>query len=143
MEFLRHVLRTYEELAHFLESGYFLRVSDVDNAFPLLPLHPDIWPFFFFSFWADDAHTHESLFVHLTGDFGTRGMPGTFKIFFVDVLVQMARSEGVLRLPMAVYVDDLGVVGPDAELHLPLLPHPTHLEWCCSNQEWRLCAFPS
>ena len=54
--------------------------------------------------------------MHLTGDFGTRGMPGTFKIFFVDVLVQMARSEGVLRLPMAVYVDDLGVVGPDAEV---------------------------
>ena len=45
-------------------------------------------------------------YVHLFGDFGTRGLPGTFKIFFVDVVVQMARSELVLTLPLAIYVDD-------------------------------------
>ena len=33
-------------------------------------------------------------------DFGTRGLPGTFKIFLVDVIVQMARSELVLTLPL-------------------------------------------
>ena len=116
MTFLRHVLTAYPEVAQFLERGYFMRVSDVDNAFPILPLHPDIWPFFLFSFWADDNDETESLFLHVTGDFGTRGMPGTFKIFFVDVLVQMAVSEAVLRLPMPVYVDDLAVIGPNAEI---------------------------
>ena len=40
------------------------------------------------------------------GDFGTRGMPGTFKIFFVDVVLNMARAAEVLTIPMTVYVDD-------------------------------------
>ena len=55
------------------------------------------------------------LYMHLFGDFGTRGLPGTFKIFLVDVIVQMARSEMVLTLPLAVYVDDSGLIGPDEE----------------------------
>ena len=33
-------------------------------------------------------------------------MPGTWKVFFSDVIVGVARSEGVLTLPMPVYVDD-------------------------------------
>ena len=55
------------------------------------------------------------LYVHLFGDFGTRGLPGTFKIFLVDVIVQMARSELVLTLPLAVYVDDSGLTQPPPE----------------------------
>merc|ERR1712086_363367 len=40
-------------------------------------------------------------------------MPGTFKRFFVDGVVQMARSEQVLTLPMAIHVDDCALMGPD------------------------------
>ena len=115
MDTLRHSLTAYRDVAEYLKRGYFMRVSDVDNAFPMLPIHPDLWRFFLFSFWANDTDTHETLFMHLTGDFGTRGMPGTFKIFFVDVVCQMARSEMVLTLPMAIYVDDIGLVGPERD----------------------------
>ena len=45
------------------------------------------------------------------GDFGTRGMPGTFKIFFVDVVLNMARAAESLTIPMTVYVDDLAATG--------------------------------
>ena len=47
----------------------------------LIPIAPWLWPFFLFRFFADDEAKSESLFLHLFGDFGTRGMPGTFKIF--------------------------------------------------------------
>ena len=55
--------------------------------------------------------------MHVCGDFGTRGMPGTFKIFFVDCLVNMAKSELVITLPneLEVYVDDTGLMGPDQD----------------------------
>ena len=49
--------------------------------------------------------------MHVCGDFGTSGFPGTFKIFFTDVVVNMARSESVLVLPMPVYVDDMALIG--------------------------------
>ena len=58
-----------------------------------------------------------SLFANIFGDFGAAGMPGTFKRFFVDVVVNMARSVRVLT----VYVDDCALIGPcptavDAEM---------------------------
>ena len=37
-----------------------------------------------------------------SSDFGQAGMPGVFKIFLVDVICGMARSEHVLTLPMTV-----------------------------------------
>ena len=43
-------------------------------------------------------------FLHLFGDFGTRGLPGTFYVLFVRVVIQMARSELVLVIPLVVYV---------------------------------------
>ena len=54
--------------------------------------------------------------MHVCGDFGTRGMPGVFKIFFSDVVVNMARSERVLTLPMPIYVDDMGLIGEFARV---------------------------
>ena len=81
--FLRHTLDTYNEIANFLRQDYFMRVSDVDAAFPLLPLHPDLWPFFLFRFALGESESL-SLFVHLCADFGAAGTPGVFKIFFVD-----------------------------------------------------------
>ena len=86
-------------------------VTDVESAFPMLPLAPWLWPFFLHRFYpkgGNDLH----LYAHLQGDFGTRGMPGVFKVFFVDVLVQMARCASVLTLPMPIWVDDMGLIGP-------------------------------
>ena len=111
---LKHGLTAYSDIAEWLKQHFFMRVSDVDNAFPLLPLHPDVLPFFLFRwFGEEDGVTH--LMVHTCGDFGAAGMPGVFKIFFVDVVVGMARAASVLTLPMAIYVDDCGLIGSSQE----------------------------
>ena len=111
---LAHSLNVYPEVAWLLKQNYFMYVSDVEDAFMLIPLALWLWPFFLFRFFEDDATSSESLFVHLFGDFGTKGMPGTFKIFLVDVVVQMARSEFILSLPLTVFVDDAGLFGPES-----------------------------
>ena len=53
LSFLKHSLDTYREIAWFLKLDHFMRVSDVDAAFPLLPLHPDVWSFFMFRFFGE------------------------------------------------------------------------------------------
>lgn len=114
LEFFRHTLRTYDEIAAFLRRNYYMRVSDIDAAFPLLPLAPALWPFFLFWWYAvtDGAPVDQMwLYMHVCGDFGAAGLPGTWKIFFTDVIVGVARSEEVLTLPMAVYVDDCALIG--------------------------------
>ena len=113
MGFLRHSLDTYNEVSWFLKQDYFMRVSDVADAFLLIPLAPWLWPFFLFRWFTPESGNVLHCYAHLFGDFGTRGLPGTFKIFLVDVVVQMARSELVLTLPLAVYVDDSGLIGPE------------------------------
>ena len=110
LEFLGHSLDTYNEVAHFLKSDYFMHVSDVDAAFPMLPFHWSLWPFLMFRFFASDDTEVMTLYMHVCGDFGTRGMPGVFQIFFSDVVVNMARAENVLTLPMPIYVDDMGLM---------------------------------
>ena len=107
---LRHGLTAYADVAEWLKQHFFMRVSDVDNAFPLLPLHPDVLPFFLFRWFSTETKSL-NLMVHTCGDFGAAGMPGTFKIFFVDVVVGMARAHAVLTLPMAIYVDDCALIG--------------------------------
>jgi hypothetical protein len=115
--FFRHTLSAYDEIAACLRYMYALRVGDVDNAFPLLPLRPSIWPFFLFH-WYDvmladaDQLSLSWLYWHVCGDFGTGGMPGTWKIFFTDVLLGVARSELIVTLPTIVYVDDVATIGP-------------------------------
>ena len=115
LSYLRHALTAYKDVAAFLQRGYFMYVSDVEAAFPMLPIHPKLWMFFMCRFFAAAEDSRLSLFVHLTGDFGAAGLPGTFKIFFVDVVVQMARYATVLRLPMPVYVDDMALIAPSAQ----------------------------
>ena len=111
---LKHSLDTYQEIAtHFLRD-HFMRVSDVEGAFTLLPFHPDIWPFMLHRFELDVPGV-EYLLLHTCGDFGTSGMPGTFKIFFTDVVMGMARAAAVLTLPTPVYVDDTCTIGADEE----------------------------
>ena len=112
---LKHSVKSYEEIEWFLKQGYFMAVSDVEGAFPLLPIAPDLWVFFLLSCFASEHARCETLFVHLTGDFGTSGWPGVFKIFFTDVLVNMARSALVLALPMVIHVDDTALIGPVRE----------------------------
>ena len=116
LSFLRHSLNTYNEIAEWFRTDYFMRVSDVEDAFPMLPLHPDVWPYFLHRFYVDDHSDAEGLFLNIMGDFGASGMPGTFKVFFCDVVMGMARDAHVLTLPMPVYVDDCTLIGPDREL---------------------------
>ena len=110
---LRYSLDTYNEIAWYLKQGFFMRVSDVAAAFPLLPLNPSIWPFFLFRFAAAVGDSSLHLYMHVFADFGAAGTPGTFKKFFVDVVVNMARSELVLTLPISIFVDDCGLIGYD------------------------------
>ena len=94
-------------------------VGDVDAAYPILPLAWWLWPFFMFVWFditLDDLTARWRLYMHLTGDFVTSGLPGTFKIFFSDVVVNMARSELLLTLPLPVYVDDCSLIGDDQSL---------------------------
>ena len=106
-----------------------MRVSDVDSAYPILPLAIAIWRFFFFRFSTHLPPHDVHMFVHLFADFGTSGAPGTFKIFFEDVVLAMARSEKIISVPQplgdptdtSVYVDDVQHIGPiqavvDAEM---------------------------
>ena len=68
-----------------------------------------------YRFYVDDTSDTEALFLNCMGDFGAAGMPGTFKIFFADVVVGMARAAQVLTLPMPIYVDDCALIGPDRD----------------------------
>ncbi len=114
---LKHSLDTYAEIAAFFKRGYVMRMMDVKGAFPLLPLAPILWVFFLHWWYTVDERGDPDemwLYAHLTGDFGAAGMPGTWKIFFSDVMIGVARSEGVLTLPMPVYVDDCSLIGPVA-----------------------------
>ena len=114
MGILKHSLNTYKEISHLLKQGYVMHVSDVENAFPLLALCPWLWPFMAFRFRTDSTESvlaDEHLFFHLFSGFGSKGAPGTFKLLFVDCFVNMARAEGVLSLPMPVFVDDCGLIG--------------------------------
>ena len=113
---LQHTLTAVEDIQREFKFAYSMVVGDVDAAYPLLPLAWWVWPFFMFV-WFDVREPDESaselmyLFMHVCGDFGTSGFPGTFKIFFTDVVVNMARSMQVLTLPMPVFVDDMGLIG--------------------------------
>jgi len=113
MSELAHSLDSYDEMARRFLPGYASHVSDVEAAFPMLPFAPWVWPFLLHRFHRDEG-AGQHLFCHLNGDFGTRGMPGTFKIFFVDVVLNMARAAGTLTIPMTVYVDDLSATGATA-----------------------------
>ena len=113
LEFFRHTLSATEDIARFLRHEYYMRVSDIDAAFPLLPLRPRLWRYFLFLWYDTDAELSDQqwLYVHVCGDFGTAGLPGSFKIFFSDVTMGMARSEMVLTLEAPIHVDDISLIG--------------------------------
>jgi hypothetical protein len=117
---LAHSLDTYNEISEALKPGYFMRVEDVDGAYPILPLAPTIWKFMYV-WWYDVDMPLEgqsepnTLYTHVFGDFGTAAMPGVWDRFFRCVKA-MAIYEEILTLPMPHYVDDNSIIGPDKAL---------------------------
>ena len=51
-ELFRHTLTALKDIARFLKHMFYMRVSDVDAAFPLLPIAPRLWRFMLF-IWFD------------------------------------------------------------------------------------------
>ena len=117
---LAHSLNTYDEISRELKPNYFMRVEDVDGAYPILPLSPKIWRYMYV-WWYDvdrplaDQAGPNTLYAHVFGDFGTAAMPGVWDRFFRCVKA-MATLEGVLTLPMPHYVDDNSLIGPNMDL---------------------------
>jgi len=110
---LSYSLDAYAEMGRRFLPGFAAHVTDVEAAFPMLPFAPWVWPFMFHRFYPGEGDPRSlHLYCHVTGDFGTRGMPGAFKIFLVDVVMNMARAAQTLTLPMTIYVDDLCGTGP-------------------------------
>ena len=119
-DWLKHSLNTYQEIADELKPDYFMRVEDIDGAYPVLPLAPRVWKYMYV-WWFDvdrpleDQVRPNTLYVHVFGDFGTSPMPGVWDKFFRCVKA-MAQLDGVLKSPMPHYVDDNSLIGPDADL---------------------------
>ena len=116
---VRHTLNTYEEISEALMPGYYMRVEDVDGAFPILPLSPRVWKYMYVHWYDVDKPLEEqqapnTLYVHVFGDFGTSTLPGIWDLF-VKCLKGMAMVEHILTLPMPHYVDDNGLIGPDKD----------------------------
>lgn len=115
---VEHTLDTYTEIARELKPGYFMRVEDVDAAFPNLPLAPSVWKYMYV-WWYDVNLPLESqsgpntLYVHVFADFGTAPLPGIWDKFFRCVKA-MATLDGILALPMPHFVDDSSLIGPDS-----------------------------
>ena len=116
MTAVAHTLDTYNEIARELKPGYFMRVEDVDAAFPILPLAPSVWKYMYV-WWYDINLPLESqngpntLYVHVFADFGTAPLPGIWDKFFKCVKA-MATFDGILTLPMPHFVDDSSLIGP-------------------------------
>ena len=114
---LWHSITSDSDIMDDYVDGAHMAVGDVADAFPMIPLLPAIWKWFFFVWYNpyDHSDPNEYLFASLCADFGTRGAPGAFKILFADVLVGVARSELIITLPMPIHVDDFGLIGPSAQ----------------------------
>ena len=117
MSAVEHTLDTYNEISEELKPGYFMRVEDVDGAFPILPLHPKVWKYMYV-WWFDvdrplgDQSKPNTLYMHVFADFGTGPLPGIWDKFF-RVCKAMAKVTGALTLPMPHFVDDNSLIGPD------------------------------
>ena len=131
---LKHSLNSDKEMSFYLQWWYYSVVSDVNDAFPILPVAPWLWFAMVFR-WFQDAgsaalpeSSDDTAFVHLFADFGTSGAPGVFRIFFVEVVLNVARSEMIITLPVVVHVDDLAMIGESESL----TNHEMHRlqEWC-------------
>ena len=113
----KHSLDALNELKRKLSRNRFLRMSDIDGAFTLLPLVPWLWPYMLFLWFDVDLRPEQQLeanvlYCHLFADFGTVGCPLEWFEFFTVVL-DLARMEGVLKSDLVLYVDDLSHIGDE------------------------------
>jgi len=113
----KHSMDALNELKRKLKRFAFMRMSDIDGAFTLLPLMPWLWPYFLFMWYdvdlpLDQQRVADVLYCHLFADFGTCGCPLAWFEFFSTTL-DLARMEGVLRSDLILYVDDLSHIGDD------------------------------
>ena len=116
---VKHTLSAYDDVARELLPGYFMRIEDVDGAFPILPLKPRIWKYMYVWWYDVDRPLEEqskpnTLYAHLFADFGTSPLPGVWDLFW-RALKLMAKRDGVLILPMPHHVDDNAIIGPTAQ----------------------------
>ena len=120
MSLFKFGLRSEENISKELKRGYYMRMMDVEDAFPIMPYRPTIWKYFFFV-WYDvniplaEQSEPNTLYCNIFADFGWAPVPGGFFIF-LDVAIDFARMEGVLKSPLVVHVDDLALIGPDNTL---------------------------
>ena len=115
----KHSLDALNELKRKLHRGQFMRMSDIDGAFTLLPLVPWLWKYMLFVWFDVDVPLDEQedttiLYAHIFADFGTTGCPLEWFEFFT-VTLDLARMECVLRSDLVLYVDDLSHIGDDGE----------------------------
>ena len=88
----------------------------------MLPIHSCLWLASGFglslcSFWFDIDVSSDSvdffrLYMHVTGDFGTSGLPRTFKIFFSDVVVRGGQRMKISFLSFRGWEYGLRVIEP-------------------------------
>ena len=80
MSRMQHTLDTYNEIGRELQYSYYMRVEDVDGAFPVIPLAPRLWKYMYVH-WFDvnlpleGQKAPNTLYIHVFGDFGTSPMP--------------------------------------------------------------------
>ena len=115
----------------FSSPGCWYGLQDVASAFPCLPLHPSMWPYFGF-LWNDlrpGAETPSpSLYLHTHGLFGPRDLPYIWTMYML--FVSMAAVH--LGIPLvAPYLDDICHVR-DRRSEVAFDMHRTseHLEDC-------------
>lgn len=116
---LKHTLNTYNEISDALKPGYYMRVEDVDAAFPTLPLSPSVWRYMYVWWYDTDRPLSEqsgpnTLYVHTFADFGSAPLPAIWDKFFKCVKA-MAILDNVLTLPMPHFVDDSSLIGPSED----------------------------
>ena len=120
VERYRYSLNTIKEVEQFLKKYYHMNVADVQDAFPILFLRPMIWKCFLLHWYDVDVDLDKqtkpnTLYGHLACDFGAATVPGCFWIF-MHVLIALAYHRSLLSLPLVIHVDDLAIIGPDAQL---------------------------
>ena len=107
-------LTATQDVARMFHVGFSMAVGDIQNAFALIPLSPQIWKFMFFVWYNvfDANDTQEYLYANLFADFGSRGAPEAFRVLFVEVCVGIARCESVIcpTREIPIHVDDFCVI---------------------------------